>query len=396
MNQRFVDFDGGLFGFGGAAAFLGSFSVGSGSGSLLDLFARLLLLLAGGSLGGFGSDGLVGLRFCVGVVGITGSAAACRRGVSGCDFALALGGARRQTLGASALLHFLLEVFVGDGDVVFGRLLLECLFCCVSEAELVDDICEPDALLAVGGSVVKHAARHAHRDSAERSSCLLTSSAELASFGFVGDALGEQAVVGAKCVATALDRDTAPGNGETSLFRGFHLGFLGGLFSIGLCLGCFRGLPLELFGSLGSFLGSRFRGFLFSFHGGFLLLRECHLRGLGGLFFASALDGVAISVEFDGLLGLGLGLGVLSLDAFLDGDGGIGDFSENETTDRFHIEILTLARKNGEDDVDEFVADLKSHVGRHFREAPFHNLVGSENHGKSVGRIGNLSLGHCN
>ena len=211
--------------------------------------------------------------------------------------------------------------------------------------------------------------------------------------------MGEQTVVGAKCLATVGDGDATPGDGEANLFRGFGLlGGFGGLFSIREGLGRFRGIPLELSGSLGSFLGNRFRGFLFSFQGGFLLLGEDGFGGLGffgggfgGLFFASTLDGVAFGVEFDSL---GLGFGVLSLDAFLDGDVGVGDFSVDETTDAFHIDTLALARDHGEDDVDEFVTDLGSHVVRHFRETPFHNLVGSENHGKSVGSVGRLSLGH--
>ena len=77
------------------------------------------------------------------------------------------------------------------------------------------------------------------------------------------------------------------------------------------------------------------------------------------------------------------------LDSERDGRG--FEFSEDETTDSFAIEILTFAREHGNDDVDEFVTDLGSHVVRHFREALFQDRV----HGKiHVGSLG-ISGVHC-
>ena len=64
-------------------------------------------------------------------------------------------------------------------------------------------------------------------------------------------------------------------------------------------------------------------------------------------------------------------------------DGSGFELSEDLTTDSFAIEILKFAREHGNDDVDEFVTDLGSHVVRHFREALFHDRVHRESHGIS-------------
>ena len=107
--------------------------------------------------------------------------------------------------------------------------------------------------------------------------------------------------------------------------------------------------------------------------------------GFGGLgFFGGSylFDGVAVSVEFDdfGLGGLGGG-GNMFLESERDGSG--FELSVDVTTDSFAIEIFKFAREHGNDDVDEFVTDLGSHVVRHFREALFHDRVHRESHGIS-------------
>ena len=305
---------------------------------------------------------------------------------------------------------------------MFGCLLLECLAC--REAELFDNVCEPDALLALGVGVVKHTACGAHGHSSELSTSFLARGAEHAGFGAVRHALGEQAVVGAQSFATVRDANAAPRDGD-ALFLGGFCEFRGLLFSLGgffggflggsfFSLGCFFGgllfspggffggfLVGILGGDLGefaSFFGGRFRGFLFSLLLSLFFLGQFDFGclggfgffgGFGGLFFgffggSHLLDGVAVSVEFDdfglGSLG-GLGDGGMFLESECHGSG--FEFSVDETTDRFAIEILTFAREHGNDDVDEFVTDLGSHVVRHFREALFHDGVHRESHGIS-------------
>ena len=165
LNQVVLGCRRGLLGFGGAAALFGSGICGSGVGSLGDFLALLLLRLL--------------LCLVLLVVGLSFAAAAAA-GVAGCDFGgRASAGGRR--FGATALLHFLLEVFVGDGDVVFGCLLVECLSC--REAELLDDVCESHALFAAGVGVVEQTARGAHSASSEFRARFLARGAECADFG---------------------------------------------------------------------------------------------------------------------------------------------------------------------------------------------------------------------
>ena len=363
--------------------------------------------------------------------------------VDGCN----TGHTRGGRFGASTLFHFLLEVFVGDGDVVFGCLLLECLFSCLSKTELVDRVCKPDALFAVGGNVVKQTARSTHGTSSEFRAGFLAGGAECADFGGVGSALSEQPVVDAQSFAAAFNAFSAPGDGKALLFgdnrsgfffglfgslggfpfsvffslagrfRGFafcqfgclfrllfsQLGSLGG-FLVGILFGFFGslasflgGFPFSFFGSLGGFPFSVFGSFLGSPAGFAFFLGE---DGFGGLFFgflggSYLFDGVAISVEFDDFgLGLGFlqGLGLRSTGTFLHGERERrrGEFSDEQATDGFAIEILALACKNGDENVDEFVAHLFSHFSRQLRETLFHDGVRRESHGR--GR--ELSLGH--
>jgi hypothetical protein len=250
------------------------------------------------------------------------------------------------------------------------------------------------------------------------SASFLARGAEQAGFGCVGGALSEQAVVGAQSFAAIRDANTAPRDGDALLFDGFGDRLSGLLFGL---LGSLDGFLFSLLGSLFSFLsgslfslggslfsflvgilgGSLFRlaGFFgsipFSLFGGFagfaFFLGEDGFGGLGffggfgGLgffgFFGGSylLDGVAVSVEFDDFRLGGLGDG----DMFLESETDRGGFelSEDETTDSFAIEILTFAREHGNDDVDEFVTDLGSHVVRHFREALFHDRVRGKSHG---------------
>ena len=225
------------------------------------------------------------------VVGLSFASAAAA-GVAGCDFGgggRASAGGRR--FGATALLHLLLEVFVGDGDVVLVCLHLEHFYRVVFEAELVDDVCEPDAFFAAGIGVVKQTARRAHCASSEFRARFLARGAECADFGGVGGALSEQAVVGAQSFATAWDANATPRDGDALFLRGFCefrgfpfglggflFGFLGGSpFSLGGFFGgSLFGLGGFLFGILVGFLGGClfslagfFGGFLFGFLGGF-------------------------------------------------------------------------------------------------------------------------------
>jgi hypothetical protein len=256
--------------------------------------------------------------------------------------------------------------------------------------------------------------------------------------------LGEQAMVGAQSFASVRDANAAPWDGDALFFGGFREfrclpfslgGFFGGLFRDFLfSLGCFFGgclFSLDgffggflfgiLFGDLGefaSFFGDRFRGFLFSFLLSLFFLGQFDFGCLGGFFFgffggfgglffgflgllgflggSYLLDGISFSVEFDSLgLGLGRGNGLGDGGTFLEfeRDGSGFELSVDETTDSFAIEIFTFAREHGNDDVDEFVTDLGSHVVRHFREALFHDRV----HGKSHGSVGSLGISgvHC-
>ena len=170
-------------------------------------------------------------------------------------------------------------------------------------------------------------------------------------------------------------------------FGGFLFSFLGNL------VGFLFGFLFSLLGSLASFLARFalfFRESLLGFFGGFGSLFFEFFGGFGGFHL---LDGVAVSVEFDGLRGLrglqSLGHGGAFLEFEHQGRG--IELSDNETTDSFAIEILTFAREHGNDDVDEFVADLGSHVVRHFREALFHDGVRGKSNGSSVG----ISRVHC-
>jgi hypothetical protein len=387
--------------FGGTTALFGSRIC---TGNLGHLLALLLLL-----------------RLVFLVVGLGFAAAA---GVAGCDF-----GARGGRFGTTASFDFLLQVLTGDGDAVLRSFRDECLKSAF-HAELLNHIGEPDALLALGVRVVKQAARLPHGHGSEGLVRFLAGRAERASLRVIGGALCEQAVVGAKRLATTLDCHAAPRDRDALFFRGFceQCSLFGSLLLS--LLGCLRGFLFGLLFSLGGFFGGflfsfggSFCGFLFGFGGGFrgflvsvfgsllfsptgffggfpfsflgsgagfaFFVAEDGLGGFGGLFFgflggSYLLDGVAVSVEFDdfGLLGLGFleGLGNTEfLESECDGRG--FELSDKETTDRFAIEILTFAREHGNDDVDEFVADLGSHVVRHFHEALFHDRVRGESHG---------------
>ena len=193
-------------------------------------------------------------------------------------------------------------MFVGDGDVEFGCLLLEELFRLVTE--LFEDVCETDALLAVGGNVVKDAARRTHGAGSERCAGFLARGAESADFGGVGGALSEQAVVGAQSFAATRDAFSAPRDGKALLFGGF-CEFGGLLFSLGGFFGGFLGgFPFSLGGFFGGglfSLGGSLEGFLVSIFGGSLF-------SLAGFF-----GGFPFSL-FGGLEGFALGraLGVLT------------------------------------------------------------------------------------
>ena len=311
-------------------------------------------------------------------------------------------------------------MFSWDGDTVLGSLGDERVNSAL-DFELVDDVCEPDAFFALGVSVVKQSGRSAHSASSKRGACFLARGAKRAGFGAVGGTLCKESVIGAQSFAAVRDASAAPWDGQTLFLDWFCElgGFFFGLFcELGGFLGGFLGeFGGFLFGFLGEF-GGFFFGFPFNptgFFGSFsfnllggvtsfaLFVGESDFGGFGLLFFGflggfDLLDGVSFLVKFDSLRGLGglQGLGLLSrtggtfLEFELQGRG--FELSDDETTDRFAIEILTFAREHGNDDVDEFVADLGSHVVRHFREALFHDWVRGKSHvGSSLG----ISGVHC-
>ena len=104
-------------------------------------------------------------------------------------------------------------MLTGDGYVVLRSFRDECLESAF-HAELLNHICESDALLALGVGVVKQAARLAHGDSSEGGVGFFASGAESGCLRVVGSALREESVVGAQSLATTLDCHAAPGYGD--------------------------------------------------------------------------------------------------------------------------------------------------------------------------------------